>query len=175
MKEMMIHQSHSTPWYLKIEFLVMILMTLSEISLNDRIKLNQDSMCIAGNPSNCPNSDEDECEYQCQSLKSSYLYSGQVEGAFGLSDTSIDAGNINANNSGFNCYHDFCVEDELLSNCDHKSCVEDELLSNCDHKSCIEDELLSNCDTKVKVEDKSVRLSGKNSISLDFANPDPMC
>ena len=32
------------------------------------------SFCIAGNPSNCPNSDEDEYEYVFQSLKFSCNY-----------------------------------------------------------------------------------------------------
>ena len=45
---------------------------LSEISLKLEIKLDQDSLCIAENPSNCPNSDE--CEYVYQSLKCSYNY-----------------------------------------------------------------------------------------------------
>ena len=39
---------------------------------NDRIKLNQDSLCVAENPTDCPNSDE--YEHLCQSLKCSYNY-----------------------------------------------------------------------------------------------------
>ena len=83
------------------------------------------------------------------------LYSGQVEGACGLSGNSIDTGIIAANISGSNCDHMYSVEDELLSNCDLKSCVEDELLSNCDTKESVEDETNSNCDTKEKVEDEN--------------------
>ena len=80
---------------------------------------------------------------------------------------------------GSNCDHKCCVDDELLSNCDHKSCVEDELLSNFDTKERVDDETYPNCDTKEKfddetssncdtclVEDESVRLGGKNSISV---------
>ena len=37
-------------------------------------KLNQDSLCIAGNPTNCPNSDGNEYGYLHQSLKFSYNY-----------------------------------------------------------------------------------------------------
>ena len=62
------------------------------------------------------------------------LYSGQVEGAFGLFGNSTDIGNITASISGSNCNHESYVDDELLSNCDHKSCAEDESLSNCDTK-----------------------------------------
>ena len=39
--------------------LMMILMTLPDISLNDRIKLDQDPLSFAGNQTNCPNSDVD--------------------------------------------------------------------------------------------------------------------
>ena len=88
------------------------------------------------------------------------LYSDQVEGAFGLFGNSNDTGDITVN---FSC-----------SNCDHESCVEDELLSNCDTKESVEDETNSNCDTHLP-EDESVRLSGLNSISLDFVNHDHMC
>ena len=107
------------------------------------------------------------------------LYSGQVGGAFGLFGNFIDTGNITANISSSHCDHESCIDDELLSNCDHKSCVEDELLSNCDTKESVDDETNSNCDTKQKVddetnfncdtclvEDESVRLHGKNSVSL---------
>ena len=34
----------------------------------------QDSLCVAGNPSNCPNSDKNEHEYEYQSLRCSYNY-----------------------------------------------------------------------------------------------------
>ena len=79
-----------------------------------------------------------------------------------------------ANISGSNCDHKSCVEDELLSNCDTKVSVDDETNSNCDTKEKVDDETNSNCDTCL-VEDESVRLGGKNSISLDFANHDHMC
>ena len=102
------------------------------------------------------------------------LYSGQVEGAFGLFGNSIDTDKINVNISDSNCDHESSVEDVLFSNCDHTSCVEDELLSNCDTKESVDDETNSNCDTCL-VEDESVRLSGKNTISLDFVNHDHMC
>ena len=36
-----------------------------------KIKLNMDSLCIAGSPTNCPNSDGDEYEYLYQYLKCS--------------------------------------------------------------------------------------------------------
>ena len=54
------------------------------------------------------------------------LYSGQIEGAFGLFGNSIDTCTITAIISGYNCDHKSCVEEELLYNCDHKSCVDDE-------------------------------------------------
>ena len=107
------------------------------------------------------------------------LYSGQVEGAFGLFGNTIPTGKIPAKISGSNYDHIYSVEDELLSNCDHKSNVGGELLSNCDTKESVEDETNSNCDTKEKVEDKtnsncdtylvedeSVRMGGENSIPL---------
>ena len=116
------------------------------------------------------------------------LYSGQVEGAFELFGNSIDIGNIIVNISGSNCDHKSYVEDELLSNCDHTSCVEDKFLYNCDTKESVDDETNSNCDTKEKVddetnsncdtclvEDETVRLSGMNSISLDFVHHDNTC
>ena len=62
------------------------------------------------------------------------LYSGQVEGAFGLFGNSINTGNITDNISGSNCDHEFCVEDELLSNIDTKKSVDDDTNSNCDTK-----------------------------------------
>ena len=108
------------------------------------------------------------------------LYSGQVEGAFGLFGNSINTGDITANIRATNCDHKSSVEVELLSNCDHNSCVEDELLSNCDTKESVDNETNSNCDTKEKVDDEtnsncetclveneSGRLGGKNSISYD--------
>ena len=121
-----------------------------------------------------------------------YLYSGQVEGAFGLIYPFIDTGNITANISCFNCDHESCIEDEWLSNCDHNSCVEDELLSKSDTKDSADDETNSNSDTKKKVDDEtnsncdiclveneSVRLGGIDSISLDFVSHDhtyqPFC
>ena len=55
------------------------------------------------------------------------LYSGQVEGAFGLFGNSNNTGSITANIIGSHCDHESCVEDELLSNCDHNPCVEDEI------------------------------------------------
>ena len=116
------------------------------------------------------------------------LYSGQVEGAFGLFGNSINIGNITTNISHSNCDHKSCVENELLSNCDHRSCVEDELLSNCDIKESVDDETNTNYDIKEKVddetnsncdtclvEDESVRLGGKISISLDATNHDQTC
>ena len=116
------------------------------------------------------------------------LYSGQVEGAFGLFGNSIDTGNIIANISGPNCDHKSCVDDELLSNCDHKAYADDELLSNCDTKVSVDDEANSNCDTEEKVddetssncdtclvEDETFRLGGKNSIPLDVANHEHTC
>ena len=114
-------------------------------------------------------------------------YSGQVEGACGLSGNSTDTGNIAANICGSNCDHIYSVEDELLSNCDHKSSVEDELLSNCDTKEGVEDETNSNCDTKEKVEvetnsncdtslveDESTRM-GENSNQLYVISHDLTC
>ena len=88
-----------------------------------------------------------------------HLYSGQVEGAFGLFSNSINTGNITANISG--------------SNCDHKSCDQAELLSNCDTKDSVDYETHYKFDTCL-VDDESVRLSGKNSISLDVASHDHM-
>ena len=112
------------------------------------------------------------------------LYSGQVEGAFGLFGNSINTGNITVNISGSNCDHESCVEDELLSDCDTKESVDDETNSNCDTKK-VGDETNSNCDNKEMVDDKtssncdaclvedeSVRLGGKNSIPLDVTNHD---
>ena len=60
------------------------------------------------------------------------LYSGQVEGAFGL------FANISS------------------SNCSHKSSVEDDVLSNCDTKEKVDDETSNNCNTCL-AEDESVR------------------
>ena len=54
---------------------------------------------------------------------------------------------------------------ELPSNCDTKESVDDETNSDCDTKEKVDDETNSNCDTCF-VEDGSVRLSGKNSITL---------
>ena len=102
------------------------------------------------------------------------LYSGQVEGACGLFDNSIDTGNIAANTSGSNCDHIYSDGNELLSNCDHHSCVEDELLSNCDTKESVEDETNSNCGTCL-VEDESIRMGGENSILLDIVSHDHIC
>ena len=102
------------------------------------------------------------------------LYSGQVEGPFGLFGNSIYASYIIANISGSNCDHKSCIEDESLSNCDHKSCVEDELLSNCDTRESVDEETNYNCDTCF-TENESVRLGCKNSISMDVANHDHTC
>ena len=102
------------------------------------------------------------------------LYSGQVEGTLGLFANFIDTDNITANTSCSNCDHESCVEDQLLSNYDHKSLVEDGLLFNCDTKECVEDEMNSYYDTCL-VEDESVRLSGMNSISLNFVNHAHAC
>ena len=88
------------------------------------------------------------------------LYSGQVEGAFGLFCNSFDIVNINAIISGSNCNHIYCVKDELLSNCDTKESVDDETDSNCD--TCL-------------VENESVRPSDKDSVCLHFVNHDYMC
>ena len=100
---------------------------------------------------------------------------GQAGGAFGLFDDSIDTGDITAKISGSNCDHESCVEDELLSNCDTKESFDDETNSNCNTTEKVDDETNSNCDTKEKVEDESVRLIGKNSISLDFVKHDHIC
>ena len=132
-------------------------------------------MCIAGNPTNFPNSGRNECadlyhspadnhestlgtginDLEKDTRAHTTLYSGQVEGACGLFGNSINSGNIAGNISGSNCDHIYSVEDELLSNCDHKSCVGDELLSNCDTKESVEDETNSNCDTKEIVDDEN--------------------
>ena len=93
------------------------------------------------------------------------LYSGQVEGVFGLFGNSIHTGKI-ANN--------ISVENELISNGDHKSGVDDELLSNCDNKESADDETNSNRDTCL-VQEKSVRLGGKNSIPLEATSYDHTC
>ena len=60
------------------------------------------------------------------------------------------------------------------SNCDHESCVEDELPSNCDTKEKVDNETNSTCGTCL-VEGESVRLGGKNSVSLDVMNHDHTC
>ena len=52
--------------------------------------------------------------------------------------------------------------------------IDDETNSNCDTKEKVDDEINSNCDTCL-VEDESVRLGGKNSISLDVTNHDHIC
>ena len=88
------------------------------------------------------------------------LYSGQVEGAFGWFDKSIDTCNIMAKISGSNCYHESCVHNGLLSNCDTKEKGDGETNSGCG--ICL-------------VEDESVILCGMNPISLDFVNHDQTC
>ena len=55
-----------------------------------------------------------------------------------------------------------------------KESVNDEINPNYDTKEKVDDKTHSNFDTYL-VDDESVRLSGKNSISLDFVNSDHMC
>ena len=95
-------------------------------------------------------------------------------GSFGSFGNSINTCNIPANISGSNSDHKSCVKNELLSNCDTKKSVDDETNSHCDTKEKVDDDVNSNCDTCL-VEDESVRLGGKNSISLDVTNHDHAC
>ena len=101
------------------------------------------------------------------------LYSGQVEGVFGLFGNSLNTGNIIATISGSNSDHESCVEDELFSSYDTKESVDDETSSNCDTKEKVYDETNSKCDTCL-VEDESVRLCGMNTVSFDVVNHDYM-
>ena len=66
------------------------------------------------------------------------MYSGHVEGAFGLFGNSIITGNITVNFSGSNCDPNPVLRMNYFLTVSISPCVADELFSNCDTKESVD-------------------------------------